>query len=148
MQPSPLRRAHRALRRSAYAAFAYAVLQMWFLPAIVHRDRAGGWTWEPGTLLQVGLSVAVGALVWRGNGIAAGIAAAYGAWRLALAALAVVWVLNGRAVMMEHGPAWVLSQLVVLPFAIFWLWGGLAVLRRWRTRRSSATHGADDELTP
>ncbi|HEU4885726.1 MAG TPA: hypothetical protein VFT45_26055 [Longimicrobium sp.] len=118
---------------------------MWFLPAIVHRGP-DGWTWEPWTLLEVGLSLAVGALIWRGSRIAAGVAAAYGAWRLALAVLAVVWVLNGRAVTMEYGPAWVLSQLVVLPFDIFWLLGGLAVLREWRARRMAATHGADDEI--
>ena len=96
---------------------------------------AGGWTWEPGTLLQVALSLAVGVLIWRGSGIAAGVAAGYGAWRLALAALAVVSVLDGRAVRMENGPAWVLAQLVGLPFAVFWVRGGLAVLRERRARR-------------
>jgi hypothetical protein len=122
------------------------MLQMWFLPALVHRNAAGRWTWEPGTLLEVGLSVAVGVLIWRGSQIAAGVAAAYGTWRLALAALVVVWVLNGRAVRMEHGPARVLAQLVVMPFAIFWLLGGLAALREWRTRRIAGTKGADDEI--
>jgi methyl coenzyme M reductase alpha subunit len=136
MQPSSPRRAPRALRQSAYAAFAYAVLQMWFLPALIHRD-ADGWTWEPWTLLQVGLTLIVAVLIWRGSEVAAGIAAAYGVWRLGLAVLAVVSVLNGRAVLVENGPAWVLSQLVVLPFAIFWLRGGLAVVRERRARRSS-----------
>jgi hypothetical protein len=142
MQPTPWRRAHRALRQSAYATFAYAVLLMWFLPALIHRD-AGGWTWEPWTLLEVGLTLVVGVLTWRGSQAAAGIAAAYGLWRLGLLAFAIVRVLDGTAVQVEHGPAWVVSQLVALPFAILWVRGGLAVLRE---RRISRTRGADDEV--
>jgi hypothetical protein len=133
MQPIAPHRIPRAIRASAYAAYAYAVLQIWVLPMPLHRDAAG-WTWEPRTLLDVGLTLAVGVLTWRGSRIAAGLAAAYGAWRLALLALALVWVLNGRAHAMGYGPAFVLSQFVALPFAVFWVRGGLAVLREWRTR--------------
>lgn len=133
MQPSPPPGAPRALRASVYATFAYAVLQMWFLPALVHRD-AGGWTWEPSTLLQVGLSLVVAVLIWRGSRIAAGVAAAYGAWRLGLLATAVVWVLNGKAAAMDSGPAFVVAQVVVLPFAVFWVRGGLAVFRATSVR--------------
>jgi hypothetical protein len=134
MQPGPPRVA-RAVRASAYAAFAYALLQVWFLPAAVHRD-AGRWVWEPVTLLQIGLTLAVAVLTWRGSEIAAGIAAAYGAWRVGLVALAVVQVLDGTAAARENGPAVVIAQLVVLPFAIFWLRGGLAVLRARRGRET------------
>jgi hypothetical protein len=137
MQPSPPSGVPRALRASAYAAFAYALLQIWALPAPLHRD-AGRWVWEPATLLQVALTLAVAVLTWRGSEVAAGVAAAYGAWRLGLLAVAVVWVLNGKAGAMDSGPAFVLSQVVVLPFAVFWVRGGLAVLRAVRTRRTSA----------
>lgn len=137
MQPSPPRRAHRALRHSAYAAFAFAVLQLWFLPAPFHRD-AGRWVWEPGTLLHVALTLTVAVLIWRGSRIAAGIAAAYGAWRLGLFVLAVVQVLDGTAAARGNGPAFVVSQAVSLPFAILWLRGGLAVLRERRARRTQA----------
>ncbi|WP_420125172.1 hypothetical protein [Longimicrobium sp.] len=138
MQPSPGRVVPRAVRASAYATFAFAVLQMWFLPALVHRE-AGRWVWEPGTLLHVSLSLAMAVLIWRGSEIATAIVAAYGAWRLGLFLLAVVQVLNGTVAARANGPAFVVSQAVSLPFAIFWLWGGLAVLRARRARRSAGS---------
>ncbi|HEX5871392.1 MAG TPA: hypothetical protein VFY65_13285 [Longimicrobium sp.] len=95
---------------------------MWFLPAF-----------EPASLLRVGLSLAVAVLIWRGSRMAAGVAAAYGAWRLALLIVALVRVLNGTAVEMVNGPAFVVAQVVALPFAIFWVRGGMAVLRERRT---------------
>lgn len=122
MQPDLPRAVPRALRGSAYASFAYAALQMWFLPAF-----------EPASLLRVGLSLAVAVLIWRGSRMAAGVAAAYGAWRLALLIVALVRVLNGTAVEMVNGPAFVVAQVVALPFAIFWVRGGMAVLRERRT---------------
>jgi hypothetical protein len=59
-------------------------------------------------------------------------------WRLGLLATAVGWVLNGKAAAVESGPAFVFAQVVVLPFAVFWVRGGLAVLRAVRGRRASA----------
>mgnify|MGYP006143602343 CR=1 FL=1 len=136
MLSNPPRKVPRALRASAYAAFAYASLQIWFLPAPLHRD-GGRWVWEPATLLQVALTLAVAVLTWRGSEIAAGVAAAYGAWRLGLLAVAVVWVLNGKAAAMDSGPVFVFSQVIVLPFAVFWVRGGRAVLRAIDLRRTS-----------
>jgi hypothetical protein len=143
MQPSSTPTVSCALRASAYAAFAYAGLQLCFLPAVLYRE-AGRWVWEPATVLQVGLTLIVAVLVWRGSMIAAGVAAAYGAWRLGLLALAVVRVLDGTAVAMDNGPAVVLAQGVALPFAVFWVRGGLVLLR---SRRSPSTQDADDEVT-
>lgn len=123
-----------ALRASAWATFSFALFQLWALPMPLHRDGAGGWVVEYGTILNVAVTVAVAVLLRRGSRVAGALAGLYGAWRMGWALVAVASVLTGTWARFGE-PSWVISRVVVVPFAAIWLWGGFAVARDWRRGR-------------
>lgn len=126
-------RTRRALRASAWATFAFALFQLWALPAPLYRDaESGAWVVSSGTLVQVAVSVAATVLLRRGSRVAGALVGLYGAWRVGWALVALISVLTGTWGRFGS-PAWVLGRVIVVPFAVFWIRGGLAVLRAWRT---------------
>jgi hypothetical protein len=127
----PATKTRRALRASAWATIAFALLSAWALPMPLRRGEGGAWVIEAATVLQLAVVIAAAVLLWRGNRVAGALVGLYGAWRIGGVLAALVAIPTGRA---PGGPAWLLSQLVIVPFAVFWIRGGLAVLREWRTR--------------
>jgi hypothetical protein len=95
------------------------------------------WAVEWVTIAQVGLSLLLAVLALRGVALAGAVLGVYGVYRIALFALAIVRVLDGTAASIPWGPAWVLVAVVLVPFAVFWIRGGLAELALLRTRRES-----------
>ncbi len=121
--------ARRRIRHAGYAALAFAAFQLFALPMPLHRAADGvAWVTEWTTIAQVSASLVVAVLAIRGNALVAAILGVYGAFRIILFALAVVRVLDGSAARAGLGPAWVIGVALVLPFALFWVRGGLATL--------------------
>ncbi len=125
--------AGRALRASAWATVVFAACSVWALPMPLHRG-GGGWVVEYATLLQFAVVIPAAVLLWRGSRAAGALVGLYGAWWLGLLLTALVSIPTGTWDAFG-GPAWVLAQVVVAPFAVFWLRGGLAVLHERRGRR-------------
>ena len=135
-------RARRRIRHSGYATMAFAALQLASLPLPLHHAPDGvGWVGEWATVALVGASLLFAVTALRESVLAGAILGAYGAYRFALFGLAIVRVLDGTAASYRWGPAWVLSVAITLPFAAFWVRGGLAALavRRDETSPVSAT---------
>ena len=126
----------RRIRAAGWAAIAYAVFQLWALPAIVWRVD-GHWIWAPTTALQILPTILLAWFALRGSRPAALVLGAFAVYRVGLFGLAVVRVLDGTAATMQWGPAWVLGTIVALPFSIFWVRGGIAALRAVREGDSS-----------
>lgn len=129
-------KALRQIRTAGWAAVAYAGLQLLALPAVVWRVD-GHWTWAPTTALQILPTIVLAWLALRGSRLAALILGAYSVYRVSLFGLAVVRVLDGTAAKTQWGPAWLFGTMIALPFAIFWLRGGIAALRTIRDGDSS-----------
>ena len=123
--------ADRRVRAASYAALAFAAFQLLVLPRPVHRLDTS-WIVEWATIAQVSFSLTLGVLAIRGSRIATSVLGLYGVYRLALFGVAVLRILDGTAAAESAGPAWVLGVSLVVPFAIFWLRGAWAVLRRGR----------------
>lgn len=135
--PPTADRTARALRASARATFAFALFELWALPAPLHRNAGNGaWVVESATILQVAITVALAVFLRRGSRAAGALTGLYGAWRMGWALVAVVSVPAGTWQRFGE-PTWVIGQLIVLPFAVFWVRGGLAVLREWRQGRAA-----------
>jgi hypothetical protein len=123
----------RRIRAAGIAALAFAVFQLWALPApLWYAD--GRWVWSAETIVSVGLTLAVGVAALRGSRAAAVILGGYGGYRLGWFVLGIVQVLDGTAARDAQGPAFVLGAAMGVPFAIFWVRGGLAAWRAIRTR--------------
>ncbi|MGH7648869.1 MAG: hypothetical protein ACREND_12180 [Gemmatimonadaceae bacterium] len=126
----------RQIRTAGWAAVAYAVLQLLALPAVVWRAD-GHWTWAPTTALEILPTIVLAWFALRRSRLAALILGAYAVYRVSLFGLAVIRVLDGTAATTQWASAWVFGTVVALPFAIFWLRGGIAALRTIRDGDSS-----------
>jgi hypothetical protein len=131
-------RARRRIRHAGYAALLFAAYLLLVLPMPLHHAPGDmPWAVEWVTIAQVGLSLLLAVLALRGVALAGAVLGVYGVYRIALFALAIVRVLDGTAASIPWGPAWVLVAVVLVPFAVFWIRGGLAALALLRTRRES-----------
>src|SRR4051812_5851211 len=130
----------RRIRRAGWSALAFAALQLLWLP-LPTADPAGVWHGALLTALIVLPYAAAG--VWalrRESRLAAAYLGAAGVYRVAIAGLAIVSVLDGSAVRDGRGPATVIASLLTVPFALFWVAGGLAA---WQSRARQAQAAAD-----
>jgi hypothetical protein len=131
-------RARRRIRQAGYAALVFAAWKLLVLPMPLHHAPGGAeWIIEWTTVAQVSVSALLAVLALRESALAGAILGAYGTFRLALFALALVRVLDGTAASIPWGPAWVLVATLIVPFAVFWVRGGLAALAIVRAQRES-----------
>lgn len=128
----------RALRAAAWATLAAAAYSTWMLPVPLHRGEDGGWVVEYGILLNLVLLVTAAVLLWRGNRVAGALVGLHGLWRLGEMLVAIASIPTGSA---PSGPAWLFAVLMALPVVVFWIRGGVAVVREWRHRRTAPAAG-------
>lgn len=131
-------RANRRIRQAGYAALVFAAYLLLVLPMPLHH-APGDATWivEWMTIAQVSAALFLAVMALRESTLAGAVLGAYGVYRIALFVLAVVRVLDGTAASIPWGPGWVLVATVLVPFAVFWIRGGLAALAVLRARRES-----------
>ena len=124
-------RSSRLVRASAYATFAWAFWCLLWLPSPLMHDAAG-WHWNLESLPLELLYVAIGVETRRGSSFAIGISALLGATALWGAAHAIFDVLTGADLQAPAGVSIVVGRLMVVPFALAWAGGPLALWRAWR----------------
>lgn len=121
----------RLARASAYATFAWAFWCLLWLPSPLMHD-ATGWHWNLEALPLELLYVAIGVESRNGSPFAIGISVLLGATALWGAAHAILDVLTGAALRAPAGVSSVVGRLMVVPFALAWVGGALALWRTWR----------------
>jgi hypothetical protein len=130
--------ARRRIRHAGYAALLFAAYLLLVLPMPLHRVPGGvAWIVEWMTVVQVSASLLLGIMALREGALAGAVLGAYGVYRVVLFGLALVRVLDGTAAAVPWGPAWVLVATLLVPFAVLWIRGGLAVLAMLRARKES-----------
>ena len=123
------------MRIAAWTTVAYAGFEFMVLPMMVRRTAAG-WHVTSSTALQVGLTILLAVMMFRGLVVSYYGMGLYGIWRLVLAAVGVGAVVTGMAE--RFGYIWVWGMLVATPFAVGWLVGLIAVRRAGRRRAANS----------